>query len=266
MTETENKRQKTDVKYELLYHPGIPGRGEYVRLALEATGTPYRDVANQEKSGYDKVQKVMDPKSTGDDHGNPPAFAPPMLKIHGAGKDGADLVVSQTPNILLYLARPLNLAGSAEQDLYLANSLALTALDLSNEAHDTHHPIAGVKYYEEQKEAALEKSKDFRENRIPKYFSYFERVLKGNEAQGKGKYLVGASLTFADTTLWQVVDGVSFGFPKEVKARRKDYPLLFDTFYAGLKQEKWLEEYLKSDRRLEYSMGVFRHYPELDRQ
>jgi len=59
----------------------------------------------------------------------------------------------------------------------------------------------------DQKEESLRKAKDFRENRIPKYFSYFERVLKGNEAVGKGKYLVGDKLTYADTTFWQVVDG-----------------------------------------------------------
>lgn len=91
-------------------------------------------------------------------------------------------------------------------DKWHVNELALTALDLSNETHDTHHPIAGIKYYEEQKEEALKRATDFRENRIPKFFGYFERVLKGNES-GEGRYLVGGKLTYADTTLWHVLDG-----------------------------------------------------------
>lgn len=118
----------------------------------------------------------------------------------------------------------------------------------------------------EQKDAALEKTNDLRENRIPKFFSYFERVLKGNESDGKGKYLVGNKLTYADTTVWQVLDGLKFAFPKEINARSKDYPLLFEKFYAGIKDENWLKSYISSDKRLPFSMGIFRHYPELDRQ
>ena len=101
---------------------------------------------------------------------------------------------------------------------------------------------------------------------MPKYFSYFERTLKGNESAGKGRYLVGSKLTYADTSLWQIIDGLKFAFPTEMAAREKEYPLLFDTFYPALKSEKWLKDYLASDRRKAYSMGVFRHYPELDRQ
>jgi glutathione S-transferase len=51
-----------------------------------------------------------------------------------------------------------------------------------------------------------------------------------------------------------------------MSAIRKKYPLIFDTFYPGIKEEKGIKEYLAGDRRLPYSMGVFRHYPELDRQ
>lgn len=142
----------------------------------------------------------------------------------------------------------------------------MTALDLNNEAHDTHHPIAVADYYEDQKEEALKKSKDFRGARIPKFFGFFERVLKGNEAQGHGKFLVGDSLSYADTTLWHVLSGLEFAFPKEIEARKKDYPLLFGTFYENVKEAKGIKEYLASERRQPFSMGIFRHYPELDRQ
>jgi glutathione S-transferase len=67
----------------------------------------------------------------------------------------------------------------------------------------------------------------------------------------------------------RISDGVfsiQFAFPKEVSAISKDYPRIFDTFYPGIKEEKGIKDYLASDRRLKYSMGVFRHYPELDRE
>lgn len=101
---------------------------------------------------------------------------------------------------------------------------------------------------------------------MPKFFSYFERVLKHNESTGKGKFLVGTKLSYADTTVWQLLDGLKFAFPKEMEAKSKEYPLLFGTFYTGIKGEEWLSSYLDSKKRLPYSMGVFRHYPELDRQ
>lgn len=57
-----------------------------------------------------------------------------------------------------------------------------------------------------------------------------------------------------------------FAFPKELAARKSEFPLLLEKFYAGIKEEKGLKEYLASDRRLKYSMGLYRHYPELDRE
>jgi len=91
-------------------------------------------------------------------------------------------------------------------------------------------------------------------------------VLKHNQASGKGKYLVGESLTYADLTLWQVIDGLKFAFPNEMRHRSSESPLLFDHFYPSLTNEAWMKKYLDSKRRKPYSMGVFRHYPELDRQ
>lgn len=124
-----------------------------------------------------------------------------------------------------------------------------------------------LQYYEDQKEESLKKATDVRENRIPKFLSYFERQLQWNksEGKGKGKYLVGDKITYADTTVWQVLDGLSYAFPKEIEARRKEFKDLFQ-FYDGLKEENGMKEYLTSERRMPYSMGIFRHYPELDRQ
>jgi glutathione S-transferase len=199
-------QQNPHPKYTLLYHGGIPGRGEFVRLAFEAAGVPYDDPGNATPSRAKEVYAACAPHSTGKG-GNPPAFAPPMLKVDGDGDGGNALLLSQAPNILLYLGPKLGLAGERPVDCFYVNELALTALDLNNGCHDTHHPISVMKYYEDQKDEALLRAADFRAHRIPKFFGYFERVLKGNESEGHGKYMVGAKLTYADLTFWHVLDG-----------------------------------------------------------
>jgi glutathione S-transferase len=263
---TPPKKARTTPPYELLYWPGIPGRGEFIRLVFEATGTPYTDVANSKKDGINTVLACKAETLTIDSDGNPPVFAPPALRIPGEGKDGKCLVLYQTPSILSYLGDKLGLAGEDEAEKHWVLSHALTALDLNNETHDTHHPIATGKYYEDQKEEALKKATDFRENRIPKFLGFFERVLKGNEKNGEGKYLVGGKLSYADTTIFHVVNGLKFAFPKEMEARESEFPTLLGTFYPNVEGYGGLKEYLASDRRQPYSMGIFRHYPELDRQ
>jgi glutathione S-transferase len=71
---------KNHPRYELLYHPGIPGRGEFIRLCFEATGVPYTDLANENKDGYKTVQEIcMNPNSLSSADGNPPVFSPPAL-------------------------------------------------------------------------------------------------------------------------------------------------------------------------------------------
>ena len=144
MAQPDAKRQKTEPTYELLYHPGVPGRGEFIRLAFEVSGTPYREVGI-EKDGARKIIKASLDEVK---NGNPPGFAPPALRASGAGRDGKDLVIHQTPNILLFLGPRLGLVPEDESGRLWVNELTLTALDLNNEAHDTHHPIAVMAYYE----------------------------------------------------------------------------------------------------------------------
>ncbi|KAI0880179.1 uncharacterized protein GGS22DRAFT_182517 [Annulohypoxylon maeteangense] len=258
------KRQKSskDVPYELIYWPGIPGRGEHIRLALEEAGATYTDTARIEK-GVDQVTAQIDEQNIGDDF-NPPPFAPPILR-HG------DLLISQTSNILLYLGPRLGLSYVCEQilipfavvpsgddeehpdALYKVNALALTALDgLSNEVHDCHHPIGSGLYYEDQKDEAKRKSKDFVENRLPKFLGYFERVLQG-KASGEGPWLYGGQLTYADLGM------------KAVAAAEKSgkYAHVFK-LYSAVKERPRINDYLASKRRQDYSMGIYRYYEELD--
>ncbi|KAF3760342.1 glutathione S-transferase [Cryphonectria parasitica EP155] len=256
------KRQKSskDTPYNLIYWPGIPGRGEHIRLALEEAGADYTDTAHQ-KDGVNEVLSRIDDSHTGDDL-NPPLLAPPMLK-HG------DLVINQTPNILLYLGPKLGLApkpGDEDEDgIFVVNELTLTALDgLSNEPHDCHHPIASSLYYEDQKEESLRKSKDYIANRLPKFLGYFNRVLK-SKASGDGPWLYSGKLTYADLVLFQCVDGLQHMFPKALQKLQDtgDYDGVF-ALHAAVKERPRIKAYLASDRRQKYSLGIYRHYPELD--
>jgi glutathione S-transferase len=255
------KRQKSskDVPYELIYWPGVPGRGEHIRLALEETGASYTDSGYQ-KDGMKLVTSQIDTKNLGDAH-NPPPLAPPILK-HG------DLTISQTPNILLYLGPRLGLVPTPEEDedgIYRVNELALTALDgFSNEAHDCHHPVGTGLYYEDQKPEAKRKSENYIATRLPKFLGYFQRVLDGEASKG-GEYLYGGKLTYAGLVLFQSLDGVKFAFPKAMARLEKEgnYKSVFD-LYTAVKNRPKIKEYLTSERRQKYSLGIYRCYPELD--
>jgi glutathione S-transferase len=235
------------MRYELYYWPEIQGRGEYVRLALEEAGADYIDVA-RERGGIDRMMRVMD------ERGLPtPSFAPPFLK---AGK----LVIGQTANILLYLGGRHGLAPKSEGGRLWVHQLQLTLADFIVEIHDTHHPLGAGFYYEDQKVEAKRRAEDFRSERLPKFLGYFERVLKGSG----GPHLTGRRCTYADLSLFQVVDGLRYAFPTalaKLDRRHKRVSALHDAVAA----RRRIKAYLASDRRIAFNeMGIFRHYPELD--
>ena len=182
--------------YELYYWPGIQGRGEYVRLALEEAGADYADVARGER-GMAAMMKMMEAR-----RGTPP-FAPPFLK---AGK----LVIGQTANILLYLGSRHGLAPKTEAGKLWVHQLQLTVTDLVLEIHDTHHPLGPTLYYEDQRAPAKKRTEEFWKERVPKYLGYFEEILKGSG----GSYLTGRKVTYVDLSLFQIVDGLRYAFPE----------------------------------------------------
>lgn len=195
---SSQSRSANDAHYELIYWPGLPGRGELIRLLFEEAGVPYTDTAKG--TGDDAVSAVLGYISTGNkgDANNPPVLAPPILR-HGG------LTLHQTPNILLYLAPRLGLAPAPGDDgLLHLNQIVLTIIDgLVNEVHETHHPIAVSAVYEDQKPEATKRSKVFRDERLPKYLAYVQRLLDA-ETSGQGPWLYGDKLTYADLVLFQV--------------------------------------------------------------
>jgi glutathione S-transferase len=233
--------------YELYYWPGIPGRGEFVRLALEQAGAPYVDVARTAK-GMAAMMKLLE--DAGDQL---LPFAPPFLKT-------AELVIAQTATILAYLGPRHGLVPADEASQFRAQQLQLTIADLVGEAHDTHHPIAGSLYYEDQKREARRRSSVFLEERVPKYLGYFERVLDRNG----GKHLVGDAVSYVDLSAFQVIEGLEYAFPNAMARLARRIPNLLRLRDAVELQPR-LAAYLASDRRLRFNeQGIFRHYPELD--
>ncbi|MBO9560013.1 MAG: glutathione S-transferase [Caulobacter sp.] len=236
--------------YHLHYWPTIQGRGEFVRLALEEAGAAYVDMARgDEKDGGGEKALMAD---IGDhDH---PSFAPPYLV------DG-DQVIGQTANILLYLGPKHGLAPRDEAGRLWVNQLQLTIADLVAEAHDVHHPVGMGLYYEDQKAEAARRAQEFRTARMKKYLGWYETVLEKAPAGG---WLTGADLTYADLSLFQVVEGLRYAFPHAMKRLEPKLERVIAVRDA-VAQRPNIAKYLESNRRLPFSTeGIFRHYPELD--
>lgn len=235
--------------YELYYWPGIQGRGEFIRLTLEEAGAAYVDVA-REPGGEAALLAFL----ARDDLVHPP-FAAPFLK------DG-DVVVGQTAAILLYLGDRLGLAPKDEGLRLWAHQIQLTIADLVAEAHETHHPLGAELYYEDQKPEALRRAKNFREERIPKFFAWFEAILARNPEGDE--HLVGRTATYVDLSLFQVVEGLLYAFPKSAKAALRETPRVA-ALHRAVASRPRIRDYLTCGRRIGFNeQGIFRHYPELD--
>jgi glutathione S-transferase len=237
------------MRYELYYWAGIQGRGEFVRLALEEAGAAYVDVARG-AGGESAMARLL-----GGEAVERPAFAPPFLKA-------GELLIGQTANILLYLGAQHRLAPADEPGRLWAHQLQLTIADFVDEIHDTHHPIASGLYYEDQREEARARAADFVKSRAPKYLGYFDRVLQHNKT-GAG-HLVGAAVTYPDLSLFQLVAGLRYAFPRAMIGLERQHPRVI-ALHDNVAKYPRIAAYLASERRIPFNQhGIFRHYPELD--
>jgi glutathione S-transferase len=221
------------MKYELYYWPSIQGRGEFIRLALEDAGADYVDVARR-PNGMKAMQVQMKRNAI---------FACPFLRA-------GTVVVAQTALILHFLGPRLGLAPKSEKAQLWLLQQQLTIGDWLVEVHDTHHPIGSGLYYEDQKAEALKRADDFRRNRLPKFLGYFERLERPK------------ATTYLDLSLFQMVEGLRYAFPRAMKALR--YPKLA-ALHDKVAARPRTAAYLSSERRIAFNQqGIFRHYPELD--
>ncbi len=236
--------------YKLWYWPDIQGRGEFVRLVLEAAGIPYDDCARDQ--GVDALVADLEAR-TGEGRTGRAPFAPPYLQLDG-------LVIAQVANILMYLGERHALAPSNMADRLWLHQLQLTIADLVAEVHNVHHPVDMMAYYDDQKPEAARAATQFREERMPKFLAYFEAAANAND----GDWLIDDRWTYADTSLFQLVEGLRYMFPRRMAAIEGDYPTLV-RIRDQVADLPGVRAYLASDRRVPFNEdGIFRHYPELD--
>ena len=231
--------------YDLWYWPSLQGRGEFVRLPLEAAGIAYVDRARE--TGEEGLMADLNDRT-----GRTP-FAPPYLDDDG-------LVVAQVANILLYLGERHDIAPSGAADRLWLNQLQLTIADLVAEVHNVHHPVAMMDYYDDQKPEAARAATQFREERLPKFLGHFEDAAQAT----RGDWLTGDRWSYGDTSLFQLVEGLRYMFPRRMKTLEPDYPSLI-RIRDQVAEIPGIRAYLQSDRRIAFNTdGIFRHYPELD--
>ncbi|MGB7831199.1 MAG: glutathione S-transferase family protein [Xanthobacteraceae bacterium] len=239
------------MRYELYYWPSNQGRGEFVRLALEEAAADYIDVGRlPDADGYGvpailKLINATDLKT--------PPFAPPFLKA-------GDLVIGHTANILMYLGAHHGLAPAEEAGRLWAHQLQLSVTDFAKEIHDTHHPVGAAFYYEEQKFEAKRYTENFLKLRVPKFLTYFETLLTRNG----GGHMVGAALSYVDLSMFQLLAGLRYAFPRAMARLEPNLPRLV-ALHDAVATRTRIAAYLASSRRMPFDeKGVFRHYPELD--
>ena len=236
------------MRYRLYYWPDIQGRGEFIRLALEDAGADYRDVA-REPGGMASMRRILEDRSA-----RRAPFAPPFL---AAGRR----LIAQTPAILFFLGPRLGLAPKNEADRLWVHQLQLGVADWLVEVHDVHHPIGPGLYYEEQRREAKRRAADFLATRLPKHLRYFERALPA----GRGGYLLGRTASYADLSLFQMISGLRYAFPRAMARLEPRHPRLA-ALHRRTSERPRLAAYLASERRIPFNrQGIFRHYPELDR-
>lgn len=231
----------------LWYWPGDPGRGEYVRLPLEAAGIAYREPAREAQDGFDAVAQHLAGLE------QQPAFAVPLLQTETHA-------IAQTPNILDYLAEEHGLGPSDRAARRYLNQLQCDIADMTEEVHSVHHPVAISFYYEDQREEAMKAAEKFREERIPKYLDHLEKA-----AQASGSsWLVGDRWSTGDTSITYMLEGLEYMFPKHMAQAIGRYPKLV-AIREQVRALPGIAAYLASDRWQPFTVnGIFRGYPELD--
>lgn len=233
--------------YELWYWPGLPGRGEFVRLPMEAAGIAYREPAREGGDDFSAVQRHLDGMTAR------PAFAVPLLET---GSES----IAQTANILLFLAVEHGLGPTDKAGMRYLNQLQCDIADFTEEVHSVHHPIATGLYYEDQKDAASKAAEGFREERIPKYLGHLEKAAQANGTD----WLVGDTWSTGDTSVAYLLDGLGFAFPRRMATVAHEFPKLHsirDRVFAI----DGIAAYRSSQRCQPFGQhGIFRHYTELD--
>ncbi|KAJ1536472.1 hypothetical protein HK405_015213 [Cladochytrium tenue] len=254
----------------LFYWPSIQGRGEFVRLALEAAGVPYVDVARDAGDrGPGLLLSTMQAVAAASPaSATPRPFAPPFIEAIPAaagavGETGPLRYVSHVAVVLQHLATRLPGRLCPEQMMEQALQLQLTITDLVKEVHDCHHPVASALYFHDQRDEAIMHTREFLKTRPQKFLAYFEALAPAPGASA-GPFVFGSSISYVDTSVFQVVEGLRYMFPKAAPKLLQATPRVLGLCEA-VRAHPGVAAYLLSSRRIPFNEdGIFRHYAELD--
>jgi len=224
--------------YQLYYWPGLPGRGEFIRLVLEHAEVAYEDIGVNQ--GFEPIVAMKQTAA---------GFAPPYL-VHG------EFTLAQMPAICIYLGQRHGLCPTDPACSARVLQLLLTISDTVSEIHDLHHPVSIAQTYEQQKDVAQQCAKEFHQNRLQQWIAFYSKLLLGRN------WLVKNQLSVADLALFQLVSGIEYAFPRAF-AKLMSPELLHHQ--AQTRKIETIKNYLDSSRRQSFNeAGIFRHYPELD--
>jgi glutathione S-transferase len=142
------------------------------------------------------------------------------------------------------------------------HQIQLTIADMVGEAHDTHHPVGVSLYHEDQLPESRRRAAEFCTLRLPKYLQWFEQIIVCNPAGPR--FLVGGKLSYADLSLFQLVEGLRHAFPQASAPVLQRTPAV-RALHERVAEVPRVAAYLASARRIPFNeQGIFRHYPDLD--
>lgn len=242
---------KENERYELFYWPAIQGRGEFPRLVFEEAGVPYIDVGRLPEEEGGGFRRLIAMRENAGFHPQP--FAPPILRV-------GSFTIAQTALICDFLGQRFALVPEPDASRRVALQHQLTVADVVLEAHNTHHPLGVDFYYEDQREEAKKCAASFHTERLPRWLRYFDGLL----ADGGGNWLLGDTFSYADLSLFQLLEGLRYAFPNAMAHEEAAVPRL-QNLSDRVRERPRVATYLASNRRIPFNEdGIFRHYPELD--
>ncbi|CAG2239709.1 glutathione S-transferase-like isoform X1 [Mytilus edulis] len=217
-------------EWELFYHHFLIGRSAYIRLIFEELGIPYKDMIKSKED----IMKYFYSK---DKLAGFPVLFPPVIRK-------GDFQLGQTSVICKYLGEKYGLVPDNEQDKWRADMINTELHDYLAQGRLAFHGINPTASYFTQVEETKPYIERFAAERIPKYLSYFESVLKYNNG-GKG-FLFGDKLTYVDLTLFWVLKATEASYPDAWKSA--DCCPLLKLFRDRIERRPNIAAYLNSDR------------------
>lgn len=242
-------------EWTVLYHmPGkFKGRGEFLRLMLEDKGITSYENTDENLYGPKGIMDMFrgaDVKLIDDDSSGGttfPCLYPPAI-LHRPPGGGEEVLINQVGACVIYLGDVLGYSPTTSVERARANAVLLNALDYIADGRRSFHPVKDAMSYNDQKEEGDRISKQFSQERMPKFLHHFDKVIRQN---GPTKPVAGGGgITYADFALFHVLDATANQFNSDHYDNawdKTDLPAM-KGYYEWMKDRPNLKAYFASDR------------------